>query len=63
MIQKNTESHPNLYVAENQQLSRPVLDLSPRDQQTIAEALVNPPSPNEALKKAARDYQQTVHHS
>ncbi|MDJ0903813.1 MAG: DUF1778 domain-containing protein [Xenococcus sp. MO_188.B8] len=55
MIQQNTESHTNPHLSGDKQQSPPVLDLSPRDQQNIAEALFNPPAPNKALKKAARN--------
>lgn len=62
-MQQNIKSSTNSPFSKEQQRSRPLLNLSPRDQQTIAEALVTPPSPNEALQKAARDYKQTVHPS
>ena len=60
MIQQNTESHTNPHLSADKQQSPPVLDLSPRDQQNIAEAILNPPAPNKALKKAARDYKKTI---
>jgi uncharacterized protein (DUF1778 family) len=33
-----------------------VLELGMRDQQAFVEALMNPPEPNKALRKAAREY-------
>ena len=35
-----------------------VLRLSAEDQRSIAEAILNPPPPNAALKKAARNYRK-----
>ena len=33
-----------------------VMQLSPVDQAVVAEAILNPPEPNEALKEAAKEY-------
>jgi uncharacterized protein (DUF1778 family) len=35
-----------------------VIELSARNQRAFLEALVNPPEPNEALRKAARAYKE-----
>lgn len=35
--------------------------LSAEDQQRVAEALIDPPEPNAALKEAKRQYLETVH--
>jgi uncharacterized protein (DUF1778 family) len=35
-----------------------ILRLSVEDQRQIAEAILNPPEPNEALKKAAKKYRE-----
>ena len=36
-----------------------VIELSERNQRTFVEALMNPPEPNEALRKAAKAYTRT----
>ena len=37
-----------------------VLELSPRDFNKILEMVKSPPEPNEALKKAVKDYKQAI---
>ena len=37
-----------------------IIRLSAEDQQRFAEALINPPAPNEALRKAAARYRDSV---
>jgi uncharacterized protein (DUF1778 family) len=37
-----------------------IIHLSLEDQRQLAEAILNPPEPNEALKKAAKKYRQLI---
>ncbi|HEX5228467.1 MAG TPA: DUF1778 domain-containing protein [Bryobacteraceae bacterium] len=37
-----------------------IIHLSLEDQRQLAEAILNPPEPNEALKKAARNYRKLI---
>lgn len=36
------------------------MQLSARDREAVVAALLNPPAPNEALARAAREYEETV---
>jgi uncharacterized protein (DUF1778 family) len=37
-----------------------IIQLSPEDQRLFAEAIINPPPPNEALRRAGRHYRKLI---